>query len=81
VPTEKPKAIALGFSVGTMLWGETSVQVAGNFFVFTLLGQLDADTEHREIRRGSLIRSRKASISSEAVRRRFHPNESLRSNS
>jgi hypothetical protein len=53
VPTEKPKAIALGFSVGTMLWGETSVQVAGNFFVFALLGQLDADTEHREVRRGS----------------------------
>jgi hypothetical protein len=53
VPTEKPKAIALGFSGGTVLWGEVSVQVARNRLTCTLLVQLDADTEQREVRRGS----------------------------
>jgi hypothetical protein len=36
-----------------VLWGETSVQVARNRPACTLLVQLDADTEQREVRRGS----------------------------
>jgi hypothetical protein len=101
----------MGFLFCYDVWGETSVQVARNRLTCTLLVQLDADTEQREVRRGSesltlyqrnppmaeeihlrwmkslrdeiplrgvrerisFIRSRKASISSEAVRRRFHP--------
>ena len=45
----------MGFLFCLDVWGETSVQVAGNVFVGTLSGQLDADTARgmSAVRRGS----------------------------
>jgi hypothetical protein len=43
----------VAFSIGTDRRHENPLQVAGNLLTSTLLGQLDADTEQSEVRRGS----------------------------